>query len=438
VTGQSKQIPYHPPVKSTILSITAIVAFFALQFSCTEYRANMNRILQVAFGIWLLASAVIPAKAAFSSLYVFGDALSSTTGNPDKSDYYAGRYSNGRVWVEVLAQRQGLIFDNTKNSSYWDHNSSLLAGELNNFNPPADVANDLFIVWVCNADTFDATSAVINNQTKNPTVLLSQFVSANVLAQASELQIILNLYAKGVRTLIMPNAVDISEIPAFNQGSLSSVLHSGCVDYNARFANTINQAMSLCPGLTIYTPDFFTLLNNVLANSGYYGLTNPLSGGFSIDALDSLYSSSKTVLNGQGNNYIFWDPQDPTAQFHEIIADVTQQIISPVSIGKLTLGKGINQLDLVNLPVGLNGFVESSPNWALAGWAPIATLSSTAINQSLLVNAPPLPPSTPAGGTGGDGSTDPNDPNNQNTTYIAPTNSAQFYRLHFPYSWSWP
>jgi phospholipase/lecithinase/hemolysin len=218
---------------------------------------------------------------------------------------------------------------------------------------------------------------------------------------------------------------------------LTSVLRPGCVDYNARFTATINQAKALCPGLTIYTPDFYTLLNNVLANPANYGLVNALSGGFSIDALDDP-SIVNLTLNGQGTNYIFWDPQDPTAQFHEVIADIAQQLISPVVISKLTVGKGSNRLDVVNVPVGLNGFVESSPNWALANWAFVTNFSGTTMAQSLAVNAPPLPPSTPASGTGGDGSIDPNDPNNQNNTYIAPTNSAQFYRLHFPFAWSWP
>ena len=69
-------------------------------------------------------------------------------------------------------------------------------------------------------------------------------------------------------------------IPAFN-GSSASYLrvshHAGCIDYNAKFSNTINQARALCPGLKIYTPDFYTLLNNVLTNAAYYGLTNALS-----------------------------------------------------------------------------------------------------------------------------------------------------------------
>ena len=53
----------------------------------------------------------------------------------------------------------------------------------------------------------------------------------------------------------------------------------GCVDYNIRFSNTISQAKALCPSLKIYAPDFFTLLNNVLANAAAYGLTNALYQG---------------------------------------------------------------------------------------------------------------------------------------------------------------
>ena len=399
----------------------------------------MKGLIKITLGVCLFASAVVSAQAGFSSLYVFGDTLSSTADPtaPGPPYFYGQRDSNGRVWVEVLAQRQGLIFDNAKNNSYWDHNSGLLAAELNKFTPPADVATALFVVWVCNADTFDAASTAINSQNQNTTFLLNQFVNANIQAQANDLQIILNLYAKGVRTLVLPNVVDISEIPAFNQGSLTSVLRSGCVDYNIRFAATIKQAKSLCPGLTIYTPDFYTLLNSVLASPDSYGLVNALSGGYSIDAYSDS-SITDLTLNGKGANYIFWDPQDPTAKFHAIIADVAQQIISPVAISKLTVRNGANRLDLVNIPIGLNGVVESSPNWTLASWTAVTNLNSSTLTQSIVVNAPPLPPSTPAGGTGGNGSIDPTDPGNQGGTYIAPTNSALFYRLHFPFAWSWP
>jgi phospholipase/lecithinase/hemolysin len=305
----------------------------------------MKSVFHCTIVILLFELVALPANAAFKSLYVFGDALSSTADGTG-SLYYAGRDSNGRVWVEVLAQRQGLTYDATKNNSYYDHNSAITVTDVKNFTAPADVTNDLFIVWVCNADTFDAAQVPDNS---------TQWQAAINQAQTNHLQIITNLYARGVRTLILPNVVDISQIPAFNAGTtLTNVEHAGCVAYNVAFSNTIKQARALCPGLKIYAPDFFTLLNNVLTNAANYGLTNALSAkGFSIDALTALYAKAPVQLNGPGTNYIFWDNQDPTAEFHEVIADVVQQSISPVQIGQITALNGSNQLYVVNVPVGL-------------------------------------------------------------------------------------
>jgi GDSL-like Lipase/Acylhydrolase len=367
----------------------------------------VKNLFQFTFGIWLFASNVLPASAAFSSINIFGDALSAMADtnypSPGSPLYYGLRWSNGRVWVEVLAQRQNIPIN--YNNSYFDHNSSITVADVNGFTSPPDVANDLFVVWVCNADTFDAAFNVVNDNNQNQAHLLNEFVGENMVSQTNHFQIITNLYAKGVRTLIMPNVVDISRIPAFNAGSVSNVLHAGCVDYNARFVIAINQAKAMCPGLTIYTPDFFTLLNNVLTNAAYYGLTNALSGGLSIDALDDLYSSNPVNLDSAGTNYIFWDPKDPTARLHAVIADITQQIISPVQVGKIAPVTGSNRLDIVNYPAGLDGFVDALTNLALANWSAKITISSSNTTQSVFV-----PVSGPQ----------------------------QFYRLRFPYAWSWP
>jgi phospholipase/lecithinase/hemolysin len=389
----------------------------------------MKKLVQPIIGVLLFGLMALPTQAAFSSLYVFGDALSATAdpGAPGGSYFYGQRWSNGRVWVEVLAQRQGLTYDASKNISYYDHNSGEVLTDVTNFKAPPDVANDLFVVWVCNADTFDAAQSHDNSV---------QWTLANTASQANHLAIITALYAKGVRTLILPNAVDISEIPAYNRATSAKTMHDGCVAYNAGFANTINQAILLCPGLTIYTPDYYTLLNNVLTNAAAYGLTNALYQGFSIDAFSDP-SIKNLTLNGQGTNYIFWDHQDPTAQLHEIMADVAQQIISPVQINWLALFKGSNRLDVANVPVGLNGFVDSTTNLSQANWTTVTNFNSTSMNQSIFVNALPLPPAILAG-NGGDGSIDPNDTNNQNVVYIPPFNPAQYYRLNFPYTWSWP
>jgi len=383
----------------------------------------------------LFGLAVLPVHAGFSSLYVFGDALSSTTDNQD-TRYYNHRYSNGRVWVEVLAQRQGLTYDASKNNSYYDHNSTLLAAEINTFKAPSDVANDLFIVWVCNADTFDSASDFTLG---SPDTLYAQWQVANTLSQINHLQIINTLYAKGVRTLIMPNAVDISTIPAFNSSSFAGVMRAGCIDFNAKFSNTINQARALHPDLKIYAPDFFTLLNDVLANAASYGLTNMIVNGHSIDAMGAFnYGLPHAAINGYGTNYIFWDNIDPTAMFHEIIADVAQQIISPVKIARLTPLNGGNRLDLANIPIGLNGFVEGTTNLTLIDWTGVTNIASISSAQSIFVNAAPLqlPPIPPSSGGSGGGIGDPG--SGTGTNSVPFPSAAQFYRVSFPFAWSWP
>jgi phospholipase/lecithinase/hemolysin len=374
-------------------------------------------------------------QAAYTSLYVFGDALSATADNPAPAPaqyYYGRRDCNGRVWVEVLSQRQGIVYDGSKNNSYYDHNSTKTLKDVKNFVAPQDVANDLFIVWVCNSDTFDAASASDNS---------SQWIAANKQSQTNHFQIITNLYAKGVRTLIMPNAVDISTIPAFNAGTLVSSEHAGCVDYYTRFSNTISQARAACPGMTIYAPDFYSLLNNTFTNAAYYGLTNFIVNGHPMDAVEAdnykdpnnhFYPQAAT--NGWGTNFIFWDYEDPTAEFHEVIADITQQIISPVQISRITVSADSNRLDVVNMPVGLNGFVDNgtnlSPNLGPITWTAVQNITSTSATQSIFVPRPPPPKSQVVVSQDGDGLPYPGG------TVVC--TDLQFYKLYFPYAWTWP
>ena len=69
----------------------------------------------IVFVLWS-GSAVFPAKAAFSSLYVFGDGVCSTSA-AGGTTYYQHTYSNGEIWIQVLAQMPGLTYDPSKNPS---------------------------------------------------------------------------------------------------------------------------------------------------------------------------------------------------------------------------------------------------------------------------------------------------------------------------------
>jgi phospholipase/lecithinase/hemolysin len=332
-----------------------------------------------------------PAHASYSSLYIFGDALSTTTNNTQVgTNYFGKRYSNGRVWVEVLAQRQGLGISN--NWSYFDCNSSNLVTNAGNFSAPPNASNALFIVWVNNSDLYDL--AVDNTN-------LATWTTAINRSQTNHFRAITNLWRKGVRTLIAPNAVDISKVPYFVADQGTNFYRQRCIAYNTNFNATLNRARAACPGLTIYSPDFFSLLNNVLTNAAYYGLTNYTKNGLSVAAIDTGHAAT----NGYGTNFVYWNYLNPTAKFHAVIADVAQQFISPVQVSNITALVGSNRLNVVNMPVGLNGFVDGVTNMALTNWAGMKSFNST----------------------------------NRTQTIFVPSAAPQwFYRLRFPYAWSWP
>jgi len=143
--------------------------------------------------------AVLTAQAAFNALYVFGDGVSTTTAIIDPSVaylYYGNRYCNGRVWVEVLAQRQGLTYDSSNNLSYFGQYSPNLVTNVNQFSAPTNADASLFVVWVNDADFVWDMSNIY------PSTSLDTWNNAISNSLANHLTAIQTLYAKGARTLI--------------------------------------------------------------------------------------------------------------------------------------------------------------------------------------------------------------------------------------------
>lgn len=353
---------------------------------------------------------VVSARAGFNSIYIFGDTVSSTTDNtgpyPSPTNFFGQRYSNGRVWVEVLAQRQGLtngsVTDphwaySSNNWSYFYHTSSALVQDVGNFSPPTSATNALFVVWVNDADFVDD----VDNDHTN----IAQWTNSMNLSLTNHFVAITNLYAKGARTLVMPNAVDITKVPEYSDYGSNNLafIRQRIIDFNAAFSTTlVSRIKSNCPGMTVYVPDFFALLDKIWTNAAAYGLTN--AGTYALNQNGS-HKLTNLSMTGPGTNYIWWDDEDPTAKVQEIMADVAQQLLSPVRIGGVTALNGSNRLDVTNLPVGLNGFVDGVTNLAPAIWTAQANFSSTNMTQSIFVTA---------------------------------AGPSWFYRLRFPFVWTWP
>jgi phospholipase/lecithinase/hemolysin len=361
---------------------------------------NMKALLRFTVGVCLFGLFAFSSQAAFTSLYAFGDSVSSTTNNTEPSVahlYYGQRFSNGRVWVEVLAERQGLAYDPKKNWSYFGHYSSDLLANLNRFPAPPDASTALFVVWVSDADFVWDLNQIDPPYTTNRS--LAAWMGAINQSLTNHWKAVQMIYSKGARSLIMPNAVDISKVPyyAYLAAADRTFVRQRVIDFNSGFAALLDQARRSLPGLAIYEPDVFTLLDDMASRPANYGLINP-----GIDAVDDASLTDKS-LNGPGRDYIFWDYLDPTAKVHAWLADTTQQLVCPVYITNLALSDSSNRLDLENVPIGRNGFIQSSSDF-----------SNWATGQSI--------PST----------------NRAQTLWIPESGPKQFYRLIFPFSWAWP
>ena len=107
----------------------------------------------------------------------------------------------------------------SNNCSYFDHFSSILITELSNLVVSSDISNALFIVWVNDADfIYD-----MQHYTPYSDSNIAAWTNAINQSISNHFTIITNLYANGVRTLVMPDAVDISEIPYYSGNTLPPV-----------------------------------------------------------------------------------------------------------------------------------------------------------------------------------------------------------------------
>jgi len=346
-------------------------------------------------------------RASFTSFYAFGDGISTTTGNASGlAAYHEKRFCNGSIWIEVLCKWQGITYLPARNNSYYGHTSAQLVTNTTAFVAPPGVPTALFAVWCVSADFVE----FINNNPPPP----SGYTSSNIPAWTSfintsisrHVTAINTLYGKGARTIIMPNAANVGEVPFYTEpgGFLvapanRTFVRDRTIQFNTALKNAITTLTANNPGLTIHQPDVFTLFESVLANPSGYGLSNNGS-----DAIAD-FGLSVNKMVGPATSYLFWDDQHPSAKFQMLLADLSQQLISPAKVTGVTFSGASGQIQVANIPLGRNGIVQTSTNLQ-PPWTQVATIVE-AVNTTK---------SVPLTGSG----------------------ARSFYRVSFPVVWTWP
>jgi phospholipase/lecithinase/hemolysin len=291
---------------------------------------SFRRFSPVAFLVLAWLNPTVEA-GQITGIVSFGDSLTDTgnyysaTGQPPPP-YDQGRFSNGPLWVEYLANQLGVAAPTASQlggSNYaWAGartGDGLVSGLIPNTGTQistylasnAPTATQLFTLWA------GANDFLADGQT-DPSIPVNNI--------GSEITTLANA---GAKLFMVPNLPRLGDLPATNtlpQGDRDALNQLTLAFDSLLHSELVQLRQSL--GITIVEVDIKSLVQNVIANPAQYGFTNVTTS-----ALDD------GVLSGQG--YLFWDSIHPTTAGHELVAMTAQAAMVPEPGSLLMLLSGV-------------------------------------------------------------------------------------------------
>jgi phospholipase/lecithinase/hemolysin len=261
----------------------------------------------LAFMTSLVFSAQQPEP--INQLYVFGDSLSDVgtvfraTGGmyPSNPTYYQGRYSNGRVWVEYLADRLHLSSKETNNFAYGgattgSNGNSLVPGlltQVQSFTQTHQQSNPnaLYVLWAGANDYLQGVSS--------PTVPVENVIGG-----------IASLAGVGAKKILVANLPDLGQLPATRTSANSASLSTLTQAHNQGLRRSLKLLSQQYSDLQIVTLDANKLYREAITNPAAFGFTNVIS---------ACLSGSRACSNP--DHFLFWDGIHPTTAAHRILGE---------------------------------------------------------------------------------------------------------------------
>lgn len=332
-----------------------------------HWRTRLNgRRAFVRFAVCLLLAGAPDgcAGAAFTALYAFGDSLTDTGREPAESHlHYQGRWSNGPLWVEYLSEKLGLAYSPANNYAHSGaQTDDTLKQIVRDFAPPAQPAAALYVVF---AGGNDFLQTLDENGFNNNRWTAKVAAAAKNLADAVDA-----LYARGARTILVPNVVDVTVIPLLNQlpGFYRDYLRDKVKDLNAQLASRLAHVAATRADLRLVPVDFYTLVRRLLRNYRAYGFVEE-----QVDALSDVTLLDKS-FDGRGRHYVFWDPVHPSTKSHAIIAQwFYEALVGPQPLAaRLVADAGKVNLTFTGAQLGKTYVLQRSAD--LAAWADVMTI----------------------------------------------------------------
>ncbi|MFJ1213902.1 SGNH/GDSL hydrolase family protein [Burkholderia pyrrocinia] len=290
-------------------------------------RANLtqavaaNNTLSFNYTVWTIDSAQQDARV--NKLIVFGDSLSDTQNMfnasqwklPNGTSWHAGRFSNGPVWAEYVANALRLPFYNWAIGGAATDQHLVVPGLVQQIDswreymdraPDYRPANTLFAVFAGGND--------LVNYGRTPEQ------AANAVRDSLE-----RLAAAGATRILLITLPDVSRAPVFATRTDTASVAAQVTDYNRRLADAA-AAVRARYGATLRLEvfDAYAPFDDLLSHPAQYGFDDAKRS-----CLDIPKPSSFTYLAAQTPRadcrdparFVFWDTLHPTTRTHAWLAE---------------------------------------------------------------------------------------------------------------------
>ena len=272
----------------------------------------------------LTAASAAHAATSYSNLVVFGDSLSDTgnitnvTSFIPLAPYASGRFSNGPVYTDVLANGLGLSSLNSLDggSNYAYGGAKIVPGAGG---PPSlqEQASE-YLLTVGGAADDEALYVVFGggNDLLNSSTMAEAELAANALVT-----IVDDLITAGAEHILVPNLPDLGMTP-------DRLGDAGITARSIHYNNTLSAGIATLTGATIFELDVFTILSDIAANPAAFGITNTTEVCFE----GALGVGGAGAVCSNPDEYLFWDGIHPTAAAHQLMGDIALETVSPVPV----------------------------------------------------------------------------------------------------------
>ena len=306
-----------------------------------------------ALAVSILTFAVPQPAAAFDQIFVFGDSTTDS-GNvligsggttPDPDAFFQGRFSNGPVWVDRLANALGVsmrpalaatdITTQSLNFAFGGSQTGVsnftpdgiflvpgvngqISGDPNNALLPPSFSELLANAGIgANPDALYVIWSGANDFIIPPPNGLPPDVSAANIGNA-----ITTLYGLGARHFLVNNLPDLGDTPLAQLVGVDAQLSAATAAYNGLLALQLAALEAALPDIDITTPNMNALIGTLLDYPNLFGFIDPASqpafgaGPASGCLITTIFMTCELTEPDPAPGVFWYDEQHPSTTVH--------------------------------------------------------------------------------------------------------------------------